>query len=91
MTPEEREDYKREHYDAMDDKKHDFDGMSDMAKDRMSDVAKDKLHENKMKMSDKSDRLKAMIMDKRDISDERYDEIRMKYEEKTWRFSGEKD
>ena len=82
MTPEEREDYKKEHHDAMDDKKHDFDGMSDMAKDRMSDVAKDKLYENKMKMSDKSDRLKAMIMDKRDISDERHDEIRMKYEEK---------
>jgi hypothetical protein len=82
MTPEEREDYKKEHHDAKDDKKHDFDGMSDMAKDRMSDVAKDKLHENKMKMSDKSDRLKAMIMDKRDISDERHDEIRMKYQEK---------
>jgi hypothetical protein len=82
MTPEEREDYKKEHHYAKDDKKHDFDGMSDMAKDRMFDVAKDKLYENKMKMSDKSDRLKAMIMDKRDISDERYDEIRMKYEEK---------
>ncbi|MDH3342073.1 MAG: ABC transporter substrate-binding protein [Nitrosopumilus sp.] len=82
MTPEEREDYKKEHHYAKDDKKHDFDGMSDMVKDRMSDVAKDKLYENKMKMSDKSDRLKAMIMDKRDISDERYDEIRMKYEEK---------
>ena len=82
MTPEERENYKKEHHDSMKDKKHDFDGMSDMAKDRMSDVAKDKLYENKMKMSDKSDRLKAMIMDKRDISDERYDEIRMKYEEK---------
>jgi hypothetical protein len=82
MTHEEREDYKKEHHDSMDDKKHDYDGMSDMAKDKMSDVAKDKLHENKMKMSDKSDRLKAMIMDKRDISDERHDEIRMKYEEK---------
>jgi len=82
MIPEEREDYKKEHHDVKDDKKHDFDGMSDMAKDRMSDVAKDKLYENKMKISDKSDRLKAMIMDKRDISDERHDEIRMKYEEK---------
>jgi len=80
MTPEEREDYKKEHYDDS-DKKHDFDGMSDMAKDRMSDVAKDKLHD-KMKMSDKSDRLKAMIMDKRDISDERYEEIKMKFKEK---------
>jgi len=74
MTHEEREDYKKEHHDVKDDKKHDFDGMSDMAKD--------KFHENKIKMSDKSDRLKAMIMDKRDISDERHDEIRMKYEEK---------
>jgi hypothetical protein len=72
MTPEEREDYKREHHD---NKMHDFDGMSDKAKSHMSDVAKTKL-------SDNSERLKAMIMDKRDISDERRDEIRMKYEEK---------
>ncbi len=72
MTPEEREDYKREHHD---NKMHDFDGMSDMAKDHMSDIAKTKL-------SDNSDRLKAMIMDKHDISDERHAEIRMKYEEK---------
>ncbi len=72
MTPEEREDYKREHHD---NKMHDFDGMSDKAKHHMSDVAKAKLSEN-------SERLKSMIMDKRDISDERRDEIRMKYEEK---------
>jgi hypothetical protein len=72
MTPEEREDYKSEHHD---NKMHDFDAMSDMAKQNMSDVAKTKL-------SDNSYRLKAMIMDKRDISDERHDEIRMKYEEK---------
>jgi hypothetical protein len=65
----------------MKDKKHDFDGMSDMAKERMSDVAKDKLHD-KMKYSDQSPRLKAMIITKHDISDERTDEIRMKYEEK---------
>jgi hypothetical protein len=86
MSTDEREDYKKEHHDAMKDtmkdKVHDFDGMSDMAKDRMSDVAKDKLSENKMKMSDKSDRLKAMIMDKHDISDERRDEIKAKYIEK---------
>jgi hypothetical protein len=89
MTPAEREDYKKEHHGdekhdmKMDNKKHDMktDNMSDMAKDRMSDVAKDKHHE-KVKMSDKSDRLKAMIMDKRDISDERHDEIKMKYKEK---------
>ena len=74
MTPEERKEYKMKHHDGM-DRPHDFDRMSDMAKDHMSDVAKTKL-------SDKSDRLKAMIMDKRDISDERHEEIRMKYEEK---------
>ena len=78
MTPEERKEYKMKSHDGM-DRPHDFDRMSDVAKDHMSDVAKDKLE---MKMSDKSDRLKAMIMDKRDISDERHDEIRMKYEEK---------
>jgi len=79
MTPEEREDYKKEHRD---NKMHDFDNMSDMAKDRMSDVAKDKHRELKEKFSDKSDRLHAMIMDKRDISDERADEIRKKFESK---------
>ena len=72
MTPEEREDYKREHHD---NKMHNFDGMSDKAKHHMSAVAKAKFSEN-------SDRLKSMIMDKHDISDERRDEIRMKYEEK---------
>ena len=37
---------------------------------------------NKMKKSDMSPRLKEMIMDKRSISDERIDEIKMKYKEK---------
>ena len=60
MTPEEREDYKKEHHDAKDDKKH----------------------EMKMELSDKSDRIKAMIMGKHDISDERREEIKMKYVEK---------
>ena len=86
MTPEEREDYKRDHKDSMKDKmmdkKHDFDGMSDMAKDRMSDVAKDKLHDKMQKFSDQSPRLKAMIMTKHDITDERMDEIKMKFKEK---------
>ncbi|MBI1662327.1 MAG: ABC transporter substrate-binding protein, partial [Nitrosopumilus sp.] len=41
----------------------------------MSDVAKAKLSEN-------SERLKAMIMSKHNISDERRDEIKMKYVEK---------
>ncbi|HEY5735807.1 MAG TPA: ABC transporter substrate-binding protein [Nitrosopumilus sp.] len=72
MTSEEREDYMKEHHD---NNIHDFDGMSDKAKHHMSDTAKAKL-------SDKSDRLKAMIMYKDDISDERHEEIRMKYEEK---------
>ena len=63
------------------DKKQDFDGMSDMAKDRMSNVAKDKMHD-KMKLSDQSPRLKAMIMAKHDITDERMDEIKMKFKEK---------
>ena len=71
MTPAEREDYKKKHHD---DRPHDF--------DRMSDVAKAKLHDKMEKFSEKSDRLKAMIMDKRDISDERADEIRMKFEAK---------
>ncbi len=95
MTPEEREEYKKEHYDEYKDSDkfhgsdmmpdsmpHDFDRMSDMAKDRMSDVAKDKLHDKSMKFSDESKRLKAIIMEKHDISDERHDEIRIKYEEK---------
>jgi len=80
MTPEERDTFKQENLDS--DKKHDFDRMSDMAKDRMSDVAKDKLHDKAMKFSDESKRLKAMIMDKRDVSDDRMDEIKMKFEEK---------
>ncbi len=69
MTPEEREDYKKEHHDgAMDDKKHAM----------------------KMKLSDKSDRIKEMIMMKRDISDERREEIKMKYIEKHGELTDEK-
>jgi len=82
MTPDEREDYKMKHHDSMKDRPDmPFDRMSDMAKDRMSDVAKDKLHD-KMMYSDKSDRLKEMIMSKHNISDERMDEIKMKFAEK---------
>lgn len=77
MTPEERKEYKMKYHDAMKDKMHDK--MSDVAKDRMSDVAKDKLT---MKLSDKSDRLKEMIMEKHEISDENREELRMKYIEK---------
>jgi hypothetical protein len=46
------------------------------------DELKDKVHDKMEKFSDKSDRLKAMIMDKRDITDEREDEIRKKFEAK---------
>ena len=67
MTPEEREDYKMKHHDELKDKVHD---------------KKEKHHEKMVKFSEKSDRLKAMIMDKRDISDERRDEIKMKFESK---------
>lgn len=77
MTPEEREEYKKEHHDVIKDNMHDR--MSDVAKERMSDVAKDQLA---MKISDKSDRLKAMIMEKHEISDEKREELRMKYIEK---------
>ncbi len=81
MTSEERKEYKIKYKDAMMDRPHDFDRMSDVAKDRMSNIAKDKLA-SKMKISDMSDRLRAMITDKRDISDERRDEIKMKFKEK---------
>jgi len=67
MTPEEREDYKKERYDSMKDKKMDkvHDGM-------------DKVRDG-MKMSDMSPRLKEMIITKYDISDEKQEEIKMKY------------
>ncbi|MCV0430509.1 ABC transporter substrate-binding protein [Nitrosopumilus sp.] len=94
MTPEEKEAFKMEHHEKM-GVPHEFDRMSDVAKDRMSDVAKDRMSDVakdrmsdvakdklKMKLSDKSDRIKAMIMDKRDISDERSDEIKKKFIEK---------
>ncbi|MCH8085220.1 MAG: ABC transporter substrate-binding protein [Thaumarchaeota archaeon] len=97
MTLDEREDYKRDHKDSMkdkmmdkvSDKKHDFDGMSDMAKGKMDNVAKDILAD-KMKFSDQSPRLKAMIMTKYDITDERTDEIKMKFKEKHGDKSDEK-
>ena len=91
MTPEEQEDYKMKHHDDMADKMHDkmscechkgedgnmscpmMDGESDMQCSMM-----DKKHE-KIKFSDKSERLKTMIMSKHDISDERHEEIKMKF------------
>lgn len=70
MTPEERDEYKKEYHGEMKEKVH--------------DKVMDKVHDEKyeMKLSDKSDRLKAMIMTKYDISDERQDEIKAKYMEK---------
>ena len=65
MTPEEREDYKKEHRDRM-----------DKDQDKM-----DKVHDG-MNMSDMSPQLKEMIMIKHDISDEKREEIKMKYIEK---------
>jgi len=69
MTSEEREDYKKEHRDSMKDK-------MDKDQDKM-----DKVNDG-MKMSDMSPRLKEMIMTKHDISDEKREEIKMKYIEK---------
>ena len=66
MTPEEKDAFKKEHRDA--------------AKD-----LKEKRHDALERMKEKSDlspRLRAMIMEKHDISDERLDEIKMKYREK---------
>jgi len=86
MTPEERDEYKREHHDEMKDKVHDK--MSDcMAGDC---PMKDKVHDKMMKFSDESKRLKAMIMEKHDISDERIDEIKMKFKEKYGDITDEK-
>ncbi len=124
MTPEEREEYKKEHHETMKDKVKDHmkdrfshmdfdryckmtdaelsvatfdvefvdraskwcqmtpDERKDYAKDHMKDKVMDKKHDMKMKLSDKSDRLKAMIMNKHDISDERRDEIKQKFIEK---------
>ncbi len=77
MTPEEREEYKMKHYDGKDKMRDHCDGDDCPMMDKKSDKKHDK-----MKFSDESKRLKAMIMTKHDISDERHDEIRMKFEEK---------
>ncbi|WP_299293337.1 ABC transporter substrate-binding protein [Nitrosopumilus sp.] len=77
MTPDEREDYKKKHHAEMKYKMHDK--MTDRKHDMKMNKMHDKMHD---KMSDKSKRLKAMIMAKYDISDERLDEIKMKYREK---------
>ena len=66
MTPEQRDDLKRELHDAAKDLKE----KRHTALERMKDN------------SDLSPRIKAMIMDKHDITDERMDEIKMKFKEK---------
>jgi len=101
MTPEEQDAYKMKHHDDTANKMHDkmscechkgedgnmscpmMDGKLDMQCSMM-----DKKHE-KMKFSDKSERLKTMIMSKHDISDERYEEIKMKFKEKHGDFTDE--
>jgi len=74
MSTDQRKDYKMKHPDVMKDKM-----------DRMSDMPRDK-----MMYSDQSHRLKAMIMTKYDVSDERMDEIKMKYREKHGEMTDEK-
>ena len=131
MTPEEREEYKKEHHDKamdksqhMNDKKHHIDyeqfcklseaeremKIDDSEKlERLSDwcemtpeerekykkehhdgAMEDKKHAMKMKLSEKSDRIREMIMENRDISDERREEIKMKYIEKHGELTDEK-
>jgi len=63
MTPEEREEDKKEKHDIMKEKRQD---------------ALNRIQEN----PNIPQRIKAMIMEKHDIVDDRLDEIRMKYEEK---------
>ena len=98
MTPEEREDYKKEYHDDMKDKVTDH--MKDKMMDKISDHCdtadcpmKDRMHDNisdRLVASGMTPRLKAMIMEKHDISDERLDEIKMKYLEKHGELSDEK-
>jgi len=69
MTSEERDNFKKEHHDvAMD--------LKEKHQDTVVDEMKEKHKE------DLSPRLKQMIMDKHDITDERMDKIKMKYKEK---------
>ena len=66
MTPEERDDFKKEHHDVA----MDFKEKHQNALERMKEK------------QDLSPRLRALIMEKHDITDERMDEIKMKYKEK---------
>jgi len=71
MSPEEREDFKKENHDNMKEKRQE---------------ALDRIQEN----PNIPQRIKEMIMEKRDIVDDRLDEIRMKYEEKHGDFDEKK-
>ena len=95
FTAEERAEKLEAMYDLPDDLKADHlrycemsEDDQDSFRDRMDAMhdddsdKKEKHHKKMEKYSEKSDRLRAMIMDKRDISDERADEIKMKFEAK---------
>jgi len=71
MTPEEREEFKKENHDIIKEKRQD---------------ALNRIQEN----PNIPQRIKDMIMEKRDIVDDRLDEIRMKYEEKHGDFDEKK-
>ncbi|GBL41005.1 hypothetical protein EMGBD3_03730 [Nitrosarchaeum sp.] len=74
MTPEQREQYKKEHHDtAMDFKEKHRDALERMKENH-----------------DMSPRLRGMIMANSDISQERMDELRAKYQEKHGELSDEK-
>ena len=74
MTPEQREQYKKEHHDAaMDFKEKHHDALERMKENH-----------------DMSPRLRGMIMANSDISQEQMDELRAKYQEKHGELSDEK-
>jgi len=77
MTIEEREDFKRETHDMKEKK-------SDMKEKRQDALTRIQENPNIPK------HIKTMIMEKRDISNERTDEIRMKYKEKYGDFDEKK-
>jgi hypothetical protein len=86
MSPEEREDFKRENHDTMKDKS---DSKGPMNAEKM----KEKRQEALARIQDNPNvpqRIKEMIMENRDIVDDRHDEIRMKYEEKHGDFDEKK-
>ncbi len=80
MTPEEREDYKKEHHDAMKDKKHamkmelsenSHNPLKAMIMDKHHDMSEEKRMEIKMKYIEKHG----------ELTDERKSELKMKFED----------